>query len=337
MKFGAMVIASLEIDEIVDLAVRAEEQGFESFWLNDVDMLYRNPWPIFGILARETRHIKLGPCVTNLVTRPWLLLAGLLNSLQELSGGRMVLGVGRGDAAVRVCGQRSMSPQKFRESLAMLRSYLSGEEVPWNGVTLQTRFCAAAGVPVLGAGYGPKVLRVVGEVCDGAIIQSADPATVRWGREFVAEGTASLQHRSPVSLTAAAPAYVDDDLKRACDQVGWFAQVVGHHIADLARTSSVAIPAEVSRFARDRDPNVRGARLELVSGDEVTASQDAVRRVAFVGPAETHLSRLRELEALGVERCTLYLNHDAAPRTIDSYGTDIIPIINKTDRREELA
>lgn len=334
MKFGAMVLASLELDDIISLAVRAEEKGFESFWLNDVDMLYRNSWPIFAVLARETQRIKFGPCVTNLVTRPWLFVAGLLNSLQEISGGRMVLGVGRGDAAVRVCGKSPMSPKQFRETLGSFRSYLAGEEVPWNGVTLQTRFLGAAHVPIMGAGYGPAVLRIVGELCDGAIIQSADPGMVEWGKTFVAEGEAARSksrtevRSEPVSLMAAAPGYVDKDIEKACDQVGWFAQVVGHHIADLAKRSGATVPNEIASVALDRDPHASGAKLELVSGEEAAVSPDIVRRVAFVGPAATHAQRIRDLASLGVERCTLYLNHDGARQTIDAYGADVIPEIN---------
>lgn len=335
MKFGAMVMASLEVDEIVDLAVRAEELGFESFWLNDADVLYWNTWPIFSVIARETTRIKIGPCVTNLVTRPWAMVAGMLNSLQQISDGRMLMGIGRGDAAVRVLGTTAMSARRFRETLLILRSFLSGEPVEWNGVTLQTRHLAAKDVPFFGAGYGPTVLRAIGEVCEGAIVQSADPDMVSWCRGLLGEGVARRDGTNPAShateLMIAAPAYVDDELERACDQVRWFGRVVGHHIADLIAKSTVPVPPEIARVARGRDPQSRPTQLELVSGKEAEVPSDVVRQLALVGPVGTHIDRVAALEERGVERCTLYLNHDGIQNTIEEYGRHVIPAFNRLD------
>lgn len=332
MKFGAMVMASLEIDEIVDLAVRAEELGFESFWLNDADVLYWNSWPIFSVIAKETRRIKIGPCVTNLVTRPWVMVSGMLNSLQEISGGRMLMGVGRGDAAVRVLGKEAMSPRSFRESLLVLRAFLAGEAVEWDGVVMQTRHLAAKDVPFFGAGYGPAVLRIIGEVCEGAIVQSADPVMVTWSRELLDAGVArrigACQGSRGVELMVAAPGYVDDDVERACDQVRWFGRVVGHHIADLVAKSKVPVPPEIARVAQVRDARNRPTQLELVSGEEAAVPSDVIRRLTFVGPAETHVARVAALQAHGVDRCTLYLNHDGIRRTIEEYGRHVIPAVN---------
>lgn len=328
MNFGAMVLASLGPDEIVDLAVQAEDAGFESFWLNDADVVYRNTWPILAVIARETSRIRFGPCVTNLVTRPWVFVCGLMNSLQELSGGRLLLGVGRGDAAVRVLGERAMSPAAFRDSLVRMRRFLSGEPVDVGGATVRTTVLAAGDVPILGAGYGPVVLRIVGEVCDGAIIQAADPELVAWTRTFVEEGAARAG-RDPrtVGLTVAAPAFVSDEVGEACARMRWFGDVVARHVEGLLARPHAGLPDDIAalgRLRRGADEAHHGP-LESVTGDYDHVPDEVVRRITLAGPVGTHLEKLRRLDAAGVGRVTLYLNHDRRTETLDAYARGVIP------------
>lgn len=84
MEFGAMFLADLPVRRLVDLAKRSEEAGFEYFWLNDCDVLFENHWPIFALIASETERIKIGPLVTNPVTRHWTVTAGMFATLNEI-------------------------------------------------------------------------------------------------------------------------------------------------------------------------------------------------------------------------------------------------------------
>lgn len=326
MQFGAMVLASLDTDEIIDLAIQAEEAGFESFWLNDADIIYRNTWPILAVIARETSRIRFGPCVTNLVTRPWVFICGLMNTLQELSGGRLVVGVGRGDAAVRVVGQRAMSPTAFKSTLVQMRAFLSGADVDLNGTTVRTTVLAARDVPLLGAGYGPVVLRIVGELCDGAIIQAADPELVAWTKRFVDAGAYDAgREPSAVDVTVAAPAFVSEDARRACEKLRWFGDVVSRHVAGLATNSYTDLPGSVTALAKMERRQEGSGPLESVTGDYAHVPDEVVRRIALVGPVETHLEKIRRLEACGVGRVTLYLNHEERYETLGSYARAVIP------------
>jgi|GEM_PF-6961885 len=332
MKVGAMVLATLGVEETLDLAVRAENLGFESFWLNDADIVYRNTWPMLAAIARETKRIKFGPCVTNFVTRPWVFVSGLMNTLQELSGGRLILGVGRGDASVRVLGKRAMSPSEFRASLARVRAFLSGDEVDADGTAVRTTFLSATDVPILGAGYGPVVLQVIGELCDGAIIQAADPDLISWSKSLLGRGAARVgRSLDDVPITVAAPAYVTDDVDQACERLRWFGDVVGRHIAGLLSRPHPGLPDGIAALGRLHSGDAqRAERLESVEGDYGNFPDEAVRRVVLAGPVGTHLARLTELEERGVERVILYLNHDRRVETLESYASDIIPVLARS-------
>ena len=330
MKFGAMVLANLEVDRTVELARHAEESGFDFFWLNDCDLLYRNPWPILAVIARETQHIKLGLCVTNFVTRPLPFIAGMLDSLEEISHGRMILGVGRGDAAVHILGKRPLAPERFRSSMESLRRLVSGEQIQYESVSIQSKFTAASKVPIWGAGYGPQVLKAIGEVCDGFIVQGADSEIVSWAHSLVEDGARAAGRRmSEVELMVAAPSYVGADLEHGLEQVRWFGATVVRHLAGLVRKYGGQVPDGIARLGGvssvDADSGV--AEMESAEGAFANISDEIVNRVAIVGPADTHIARLRTLSDSGVDNYTVYLNHDALEETVDAYARHVIPAL----------
>ena len=104
----------------------------------------------------------------------------------------------------------------------------------------------------MGAGYGPKALSLIGEVCDGFILQLADPYLVEWTTKFV-KNAASAAGRNPddVKICVAAPAYVGDDIAHQRDQVRWFGGMVGNHVADLVArygTDEAMVPKALSEY-----------------------------------------------------------------------------------------
>ena len=84
--------------------------------------------------------IKLGHFVTNPATRDPTVLASSYATLHDLSDGRMVMGVGRGDSAVRYIGRQPMKVAEFEAALAMVREFMNGREVNWNDKELQLKW-----------------------------------------------------------------------------------------------------------------------------------------------------------------------------------------------------
>jgi alkanesulfonate monooxygenase SsuD/methylene tetrahydromethanopterin reductase-like flavin-dependent oxidoreductase (luciferase family) len=105
MEFGFTLKPDHRYDRSVDLARRAEANGFGHGWLFDSHILWRDPYPLLTLIAGATDEMRLGTCVTNPATRDVTVTASSLATLNEISGGRMDLGIGRGDSARRVMGK----------------------------------------------------------------------------------------------------------------------------------------------------------------------------------------------------------------------------------------
>src|SRR6187549_2326513 len=105
MRFGITLKPEPDVARVVSLAQTAERLGFEYCWLFDSHVLWPDPYPLLTLIADATERIKLGTCVTNPATREPSVTASALALLQLLSGGRMQLGIGRGDSARRVLGR----------------------------------------------------------------------------------------------------------------------------------------------------------------------------------------------------------------------------------------
>ena len=111
MKFGITLKPDISVERIVALTVQAEKAGFDYGWIFDSHVLWMEPYPLLTLMANATRKMRLGPCVTNPAVRDLTVTASLFATLNLISGGRMELGIGRGDSSRRVL-ERSQSPRR---------------------------------------------------------------------------------------------------------------------------------------------------------------------------------------------------------------------------------
>ena len=109
MKFGITIKPDISVERIVGLTQQAEEAGFEYGWIFDSHVLWKEPYPLLTLMANATRKMRLGPCVTNPAVRDLTVTASLFATLNLISGGRMELGIGRGDSSRRVLGKKPVS------------------------------------------------------------------------------------------------------------------------------------------------------------------------------------------------------------------------------------
>src|SRR3954453_16935627 len=105
MQFGFTLKPESSIARPLALTRQAEAAGFEYGWLFDSHVMWREPYVLLTLMAQATTTLRLGPCVTNPATREPPVTASTLAVLDEVSGGRMDLGIGRGDSARRVLGK----------------------------------------------------------------------------------------------------------------------------------------------------------------------------------------------------------------------------------------
>jgi probable F420-dependent oxidoreductase len=327
LSFGACFMADPPVQRLVDLAKLAEDQGFDYVWIWDSHVLWQEVTPIFTLMASATSRVKIGPCVTNPITRDPTVTASALATLDEISAGRMVMGMGRGDSARRVIGKSPVTVERMEEACRQIRDLVAGREIDFEGTPTQLKWTDGWPLEVWVAAYGPKALAAVGRVADGLIMQLADPYIVEWALPYVrraAEGAG--REAAAVEVMSAAPAYVTDDLSYARDQVRWFPALVSNHVVDLVhRYASTDLPQELTDYIRARehydyaDHGRTGAEHAGFVTDEV------VDRFCVLGPADACVAKLRELEGLGVTQFNIYTMHDDPEGVIRAFGKDVIP------------
>jgi probable F420-dependent oxidoreductase len=315
--------------ELVDLMVRAEDQGFTHGWTFDSVVLWQEPFVILSQVLARTESLKVGTMVTNPGTRDVSVTASLFATLNDMFGNRTVCGIGRGDSAMRVIGKTPNTLARLSEAMRDIRDLAEGRAVDMNGATVQFPWVRDGRLEVWMAAYGPKALELCGREADGFILQLADPYITEWTVRSV-RTAAEQAGRDPDAITVcvAAPAYVGDDLAHARDQCRWFGGMVGNHVADIVARygeHSDAVPAALTEYiaARQGYDYSHHGRAGNPSTDFVP--DEVVDRFCILGPPEAHVARLTELRSLGVDQFAIYNMHDAREATIDTYGAKVIP------------
>src|SRR6266508_3739110 len=162
MDFGFTLKPEHRFDQAVELAKRAEANGFGYGWLFDSHVLWREPYVLLTLIAEATEGMRLGTCVTNPATREPSVTASALAALNEVSGGRMDLGIGRGDSARRVLGKPPTTMKTLEEAIGVIRALVEGRAVTYEGTQLQLTWAGRWTLPVWVAGYGPMALQMTG-------------------------------------------------------------------------------------------------------------------------------------------------------------------------------
>jgi probable F420-dependent oxidoreductase len=331
LSFGVTVLPDPPYSRFLELIKLAESHGFDYAWTYDSHVLWQESIPLLAVAARETSQIKLGHFVTNPGTREPTVLASAYATLHDLSDGRMVMGIGRGDSARRYIGQQPVRVAEFERRLAMIKDFMNGRSVHWNDKELQLKWVRPElpEIPMWVAGYGPKALGVAGRVGDGVIIQLADPEIIQWIMA-TARRAAEEAGRDPSQLKCivGAPSHITDDLADAREQVRWFPAMVSNHVMDLIERYGAqgdVVPKALTDYVQarkfyDYDEHSRvGAKHGEFVSDEICD------RFCVLGTAEQAATKLRELESIGVDQFNIYLMTHGQEDDLAAYGREIIP------------
>lgn len=331
MDFGAVLQTNPPASRTVHLAKLAEQYGFSHVWTFDSHILWQEPYVIYSAILAETKRITVGPFVTNPATRDWTVTASVFATLNEMYGNRTVVGIGRGDSAVRVTNGKPTTLAELRESIHVIRELGNSRAVEYNGATLQFPWSHGSELEVWVAAYGPLALKLTGEVGDGFILQLADLDIAKWMIETV-RTAADNAGRDPmaVKFCVAAPMYIGTDWDHMRNQTRWFGGMVGNHVADIVAKhgDSSDVPKALTDYIAGRqgyDYNTHGK----AGNDHVDFVPDEiVDRFCVLGDGKDHIEKLEALRDLGVDQFAGYLQHDNKEETLRVYGEHVIPALN---------
>jgi probable F420-dependent oxidoreductase len=307
----------------------AEAAGFCFAWFGDSHLIWHEVSPYLTLAAMHSETLHVGPLVTNPVTRHPTVIASMMATLNEVSNGRAVLGVGRGDSAVRTLGLAPMSVAAFRTVSQQLRALCRGETVTLQDTAVHFPWLTRP-VPLFMAAYGPRVLQLAGEIADGVILQIADPSVVAWSLDWVRQGAAHAGRASPPpQVVVAAPSYISADPGHILRRVRGFPAVVSNHVRDLLRHHpATALPPALLQdldVVQDYDYQHHG---QADAPHAQAVSYALAARFTIVGTLAECRARIAQLAACGVTQICLYLSAvetDMQPEFLATYGREIIP------------
>src|SRR5436309_9525246 len=206
------------VREAVERAKRAEELGFEAIFFADSQMGNVDPYQVMAMCAVHTKKIRFGTAGTNMVYRDPTITANSFATLNEISDGRAIIGMGTGDGPVYSLGRTATRLADFERGLETIRDLLHDR-----GVVVPTGKERASGtvmlkvgkrpVPIYISAEGPRTLRVAGRVCDGVILGTGfDLDVMEWAQARIAEGAKEMGRAiSEIDVMPAGMICVDDD------------------------------------------------------------------------------------------------------------------------------
>jgi F420-dependent oxidoreductase-like protein len=312
------IVTSPAMPQMVDYVVKAERLGATSVWLPE--FWAHDALTPLGALAHATETIRLGTAIVQLGTRTPAMLAMSAMTLQELSEGRFVLGIGTSGPQVMEGwhGVRFSKPvTRTRETIEIIRMVTRGERLDYQGEVYQLPLPEGEGValrsaaprvevPVYVASLGPVNLRLTGALADGWI-----------GNSFLCESAAIFFDEIAIGAESTGRSIEDLDLTVAvsCEFTDDVDEVGRRHAEGYAFTFGAMGSASTNFYNRAFERQGFGDAVGEVQRLWLAGDRDAARRAVpmeiglrtnLIGPPVEVLRRLREYRDCGVS--TLRIN-----------------------------
>jgi 5,10-methylenetetrahydromethanopterin reductase len=312
------------IDEIHRRVRRAEELGYDGIFLGESQLSSIDSFQTLASCAMITTRVLLGIAVTNLVFRHPTVIAGAAASLNEISKGRAIMGLGTGDGPVYSQGLKATKLTEFEQGVRLIRQLVRGHAVAFPTGNMALGFTLNKAAPIYVSAEGPKGLQLAGRCADGVILGTGfDLRVYDWAKQRIREGAAEAQRQdSEISVIAAGMLCVSHDGNEA-------RSIVRNRLANRAhhnfRFTLETVPQEelpgVRKFMDGFD--VMKPMEDRVDPDLVTPY--LIHRFAIAGTAKECIERIEALKAAGVEHLMLTPARKLYGETVEAFASKVIP------------
>jgi 5,10-methylenetetrahydromethanopterin reductase len=329
MRFGVGVMAN--IDEI-GFFTHAEALGYDSIWVADSQMLFSDCYAVLALAARQTTRLRLGPGTAICGTRIPPVHVAAVATLNRIAPGRIFLGIGTGNTAMRAMGQRPMRVAEYGEYLRVTRALLRGEMVdyayqgrparPVRMLMHDTEYMnLEPRIPLYVSGFGPHAMELAGEHGDGLIFaippRGVPPAEAmaharrgaeRAGRRL--DGFRNFTYTSVMLLAPGEPVTSE----RVIRTVGPNVMASVYYFYDAFHERGVDPPPFLERIWKRYCALVEEAPSEhrhmrthefhytrLHPGEAELIDADLLSATCLIGTAGELIERIRELERQGLQ------------------------------------
>jgi 5,10-methylenetetrahydromethanopterin reductase len=305
-----------------------ETGGFDYFWIADVALLAREIVSYLTLASVETTTIRIGPSVFHPFVRHPAYSANTIVTLDEISSGRCILGMGAGGG--EIVGELGVAPANMtaiREWARITRMLLAGESVSRDGPDYalkhaRLRFSGRKDIPIYIAGTGPKMLSLAGEIGDGVFaLVGVHPACVRFAVEQARAG-ALRADKEPEDVDVGVYAYcaISKSRGKAIDACRRGAGVIAMRNKSYAEMAGLSKPTieTIERAAETQ-------RSTFTREFSDAVSDDVVSRFALAGTPEDCRRTLEALVTCGIKRVDIYLQGADRQETVRLFAEEVLP------------
>lgn len=330
-------------------AAAAEAAGWDGFAVVDSQNLTADCWVGLALAAGATTSIGLGTAVTNPVTRLPAVTASAAATVHIVSGGRVTIGIGRGDSALSHLGRAPAPVDALDRYLGVLQAYLRGEEVDFadlgldvgvapdvDGLNLATRAMASRvhivpddlpKVLVEVSSTGPKVIETAARRADRVMLAvGADPTRIAWG----------IERTRAISRDARIGAFVncvtDDDLDVARDLIRGGMSTFTRFSTMHGTPTGPVDDVERETMAKLIETYDMTQHTRADSRQAAVLSPDFIDRFGIVGPPEVCADRLNDLVAMGLDKLIIVgpsfgADRGRAQRAMARFPAEVLPLL----------
>lgn len=304
-----------------------EASGFSHLWITDSSLHARDGYSYLTLAAIETRSLRLGTSVTHPHSRHPAVNLVAITTLDELSDGRAIFGIGSGDRPVTELGLKPAKVQVVRQMVEVSRRLLAGENLDWTGEAFsfrnaQLRFYRRADLPIYLAASGPKMLELVGEVADGGLILAGQfPGGIAHVFERVKAGAERCgRESSRLGLFFMLYGCLDPDGQKALEEsrsmAAWFCQTVPHYV-EMAGYDRELIGRIQAAYSGGEFHHARQAAM--------LCPESMVKKFTLSGTPEDAIARIEELVSLGVRAINFFPIGSDRWESIRLFAEKVIP------------
>jgi 5,10-methylenetetrahydromethanopterin reductase len=327
VRFSVRFNNDLPVNDYPLLARAAEAAGFDQFWVSD-DLFLRGVWPILSACAAATERIALGTCIVNPYTMHPAEIAMQAAALDELSRGRLLLGIGAGagDFLGWVGINQARPLTRTAETLAALRSLLAGERAAIDGSELRgwtgeayMRFPTRR-IPLYLGATGARMLRLIGAAADGGLPLLFPPEHYATAIGHIRAGAAKAgRDLSDIDVAACIWVSVAADRAAAADALREKIAYYGHALSDL-------ILDKLGLSRADFEPIARAVQVERDITRAKALVSDQMLRIGVVGDGRDLIGRLEGLVAQGARHLSFGPPLGPDPlAALEIIGREVIP------------
>jgi len=319
------ILPNRSVQQAVDLGVAAEEFGYDGVWIADSHSIMRDAYAVLTLLAAKTRRIQLAAGVTLTVTRHPAVLANSWATLQEISGGRAILGIGVGESAVHNLGLKPERLAVLEDKIRVIRALLRGESVDYEGTNIQMAWSNCE-VPVVMACSGPKSLQLGGRIADGVLFQvGSSPAFVQYALDNIRKGAEQAgRNLDDLKLYMRVACAVSADREKAREEVkGYAAAAAGTTVKTVPREYfDEQLWEELVNFKSNYDyaqhASNQARHKELLTDRILDA-------IAIAGTPSEAVPRFQELAGMGLDGFVWAAGMPDPAGYLETFAREVMP------------